>query len=109
MTEVKQMRVPNNRPPTHPGEILLTDFLEPMGMSQHELADAIHLPYEQLNNLVNGKCGITGSSALRLSKFFGNSVEFWLNLQQSWDLYHVLKTEGNDLETIVKFNCPKVS
>lgn len=98
------MRVPKNRPPTHPGEILLKDFLEPMGVSQRELADAIHVPYQRVNEIVNGKRGITPSTALRLEKFFGNSSEFWLNLQQSWDLYHVLKEEREELETIVMFN-----
>lgn len=98
------MRVPKNRPPTHPGEILLRDFLEPMGVSQRELADAIHVPYQRINEIVNGKRGITPSTALRLEKFFGNSSEFWLNLQQSWDLYHVLKEEREELETIVMFN-----
>lgn len=98
------MRVPKNRPPTHPGEILLRDFLEPMGVSQRELADAIHVPYQRVNEIVNGKRGITPSTALRLEKFFGNSSEFWLNLQQSWDLYHVLKEEREELETIVMFN-----
>lgn len=98
------MRVPKNRPPTHPGEILLKDFLEPMGVSQRELADAIYVPYQRVNEIVNGKRGITPSTALRLEKFFGNSSEFWLNLQQSWDLYHVLKEEREELETIVMFN-----
>jgi len=83
------MRVPKHRPPTHPGEILLKDFLEPFGISQTELAQAIHVPYQRINELVNQKRGVTPSTALRLSKFFGNSAEFWLNLQQSWELYHV--------------------
>ncbi|MBW4593716.1 MAG: HigA family addiction module antidote protein [Brasilonema angustatum HA4187-MV1] len=98
------MRVPKNRPPTHPGEILLKDFLEPMGVSQRELADAIYVPYQRINEIVNGKRGITPSTALRLEKFFGNSSEFWLNLQQIWDLYHVLEQEREELETIVMFN-----
>jgi addiction module HigA family antidote len=90
------MRTPKNRPPTHPGEILLRDFLEPMGISQTELAQAIHVLYQRINELVNGKRGVTPSTALRLSKFFGNSCQFWLNLQQNWDLYHVLKEEEDD-------------
>ncbi|NJM69832.1 MAG: HigA family addiction module antidote protein [Scytonema sp. RU_4_4] len=102
------MRVPKNRPPTHPGEILLRDFLEPMGVSQRELADAIHVPYQRINEIVNGKRGITPSTALRLEKFFGNSSEFWLNLQQSWDLYHVLSQEREELEMIVRFNFSEV-
>lgn len=82
------MRIPQKRPPTHPGKILLKDFLEPTEVSQRELADALHVPYQRINELVNEKRGITPSTALRLSKFFGNSPEFWLNLQQNWELYH---------------------
>jgi antitoxin HigA-1 len=98
------MRTPKNRPPTHPGDILLKDFLEPMGISQTELAQAIHVPYQRINELVNGKRGVTPSTALRLSKFFLNSSQFWLNLQQNWDLYHVLKEEEDDLKVILKFS-----
>jgi addiction module HigA family antidote len=95
------MKLPKNRPPAHPGEILLLDFLEPMGLTQRDLADAIHVPYQRINELVNGKRGITPSTALRLSKFFGNSSEFWLNLQQNWQLYYVLKEEEEDINTIL--------
>ncbi|MDZ8236114.1 MAG: HigA family addiction module antitoxin [Nostoc sp. ChiQUE01a] len=98
------MRVPKNRPPSHPGEILLKDFLEPMGISQRELADAIHVPYQRINEVVNQKRGITPSTGLRLAKFFGNSSEFWLNLQQNWELYYVLKEEEEELKTIAQFN-----
>lgn len=97
------MRIPKNRPPVHPGEILLLDFLEPMSISQRELAEAIHVPYQRINELVNGKCGMTPSTALRLSKFFGNSSQFWLNLQQNWELYHVLKEEQEEINTIARF------
>lgn len=98
------MRVPKYRPPSHPGEILLKDFLEPMGISQRELADALHVPYQRVNEVVNQKRGITPSTAIRLSKFFGNSSEFWLNLQQNWEIYHVLKEEEEELKTIAQFN-----
>jgi antitoxin HigA-1 len=97
------MRVPKNRPPSHPGEILLKDFLEPMEISQRELADAIHVPYQRINEVVNQKRGITPSTALRLAKFFGNSSQFWLNLQQNWQLYHVLLEEEAELKTITQF------
>jgi antitoxin HigA-1 len=97
------MRVPKHRSPSHPGEILLKDFLEEMGISQRELADAIHVPYQRINEIVNQKRGITPSTALRLAKFFGNSSEFWLNLQQNWELYHVLLAEEAELKNIVQF------
>ena len=64
------VRVPTNRTPTHPGEMLLEGFLQPMGVTQRELADAIHVPYQRVNEIVNGRRGITPSTALRLSKFF---------------------------------------
>ena len=97
------MRVPKYRPPSHPGKILLKDFLDPMGITQRELADALHVPYQRINELVNEKRGITPSTAIRLSKFFGNSSEFWLNLQQNWELYHVLKEEEEELKNILQF------
>lgn len=97
------MKIPKYRPPNHPGEILLKDFLEPMGITQRQLADAIHVPYQRINELVNQKRGITPSTAIRLSKFFGNSSQFWLNLQQNWELYHVMKEEEEELKTIFQF------
>lgn len=97
------MRIPKKRPPSHPGEILLKDFLEPMGISQQELANAVHVPYQRINEIINEKRGITISTALRLSKFFGNSVEFWLNFQQNWELFYVLKEE-HELKTITRFS-----
>lgn len=99
---MRHMRIPN-RAPTHPGEILLKDFLEPMGVTQRELADALHVPYQRINELVNGKRGVTPSSALRLSAFFGNSTEFWLNLQQSWDIYHAMQEEADEIKSINRF------
>ena len=101
------MRVPKYRPPSHPGEILLKDFLDPMGITQRELADALHVPYQRINELVNQKRGITPSTAISLSKFFGNSSEFWLNLQQNWELYHVLKEEEEELKSILQFRTTK--
>jgi len=97
------MKIPKYRPPTHPGQILLKDFLEPMGITQRQLADALHVPYQRINELVNQKRGITPSTAIRLSKFFGNSSNFWLNLQQNWELYQVLKEEEEEIKTISQF------
>jgi antitoxin HigA-1 len=97
------MKVPKYRPPSHPGEILLKDFLEPMGITQRQLADALHVPYQRVNELINQKRGITPSTAIRLSKFFGNSSNFWLNLQQNWEIYYVLKEEEEDLKAISQF------
>lgn len=97
------MKIPKYRPPFHPGEILLKDFLEPMGITQRQLADALHVPYQRVNELINQKRGITPSTALRLSKFFGNSSSFWLNLQQNWEIYYVLQEEEEELQAISQF------
>lgn len=94
------IRVPTDRTPTHPGEMLLEEFLIPMNLTQRELADAIHVPYQRINDLVNGRRGTTPSSALRLAKFFGNSPDFWMNLQLRWDLYFAQQAEAKVIETI---------
>ena len=94
------VRVPTNRAPTHPGRMLLLDFLEPMGLSQRDLADSIRVPYQRVNELVNGRRGITTSTALRLAKFFGTSPAFWLNLQLRWDLHATQRNEADILRKI---------
>ena len=75
------IRVPTDRAPTHPGEMLLEEFLKPMGLTQRQLAQAIHVPYQRVNELVNGRRGMTPSTAVRLEKFFGMSSSFWMDLQ----------------------------
>jgi addiction module HigA family antidote len=94
------IRIPNNRTPTHPGEMLLEEFLTPMGLTQRELSRAIHVPYQRINEIINGRRGVTPSTALRLARFFGNSADFWLNLQLRWDLYFTQQTEKDDLNAI---------
>jgi len=94
------MRVPTHRSPTHPGEMLLEEFLIPMGLTQRELADSLHVPYQRVNELVKGKRGMTPGTALRLAKFFKVSADFWMTLQLRWDLYHAQQAEASDLEKI---------
>lgn len=100
--EVKGMRIPRNRAPTSPGEMLLEEFLKPLGMTQVELAERIRVPYVRVNELVNGKRRVTPSTALRLSKAFGTSPEFWLNGQLALDLYRAIndKVEIKEVEKI---------
>ena len=98
------IRIPTNRAPTHPGEILVEEFLNPMQITQRELATAIHVPYQRVNELVNQKRGVTPSTALRLAKFFGVSADFWLNLQMRWDLYKAQNAEGVELDAIQDFH-----
>ena len=94
------VRTPTHRTPTHPGEMLLEEFLNPMGLTQRDLADAIHVPYQRINEIINGRRGMTPATALRLSKFFGVSPDFWLNLQLRWDLYFTQQSEAHALKTI---------
>ena len=94
------IRIPTHRTPTHPGEMLLEEFLKPMGISQRELANAIHVPYQRVNEIINGRRGITPSTALRLGKFFRVSADFWMNIQLRWDLYFAQQSEAEDLKSI---------
>jgi addiction module HigA family antidote len=80
--------------------MLIEEFLKPMGLTQRELADAIHVPYQRINEIINGRRGMTPSTALRLSKFFGVTPDFWMNLQLRWDLYFAQKSEFNELKSI---------
>jgi len=75
-----------------------------MNISQRDLADAIHVPYQRVNELVNQKRGITPSTALRLAKFFGVSADFWLSLQVRWDLYRAQTSEAEELKSIEDFH-----
>ncbi|OGQ96498.1 MAG: addiction module antidote protein, HigA family [Deltaproteobacteria bacterium RIFOXYD12_FULL_57_12] len=94
------VRVPTDSDPTHPGEMLREEFLLPMGITQQQLADGIHVPFQRINELVNGKRGVTPSTSLRLAKFFGVSEDFWIILQIRWDLYRTKKKEREILEKI---------
>lgn len=94
------IRIPTNRTPTHPGEMLLEEFLKPMGTTQRELASAINVPYQRVNEIINGRRGITPSTALRLAKVFGVSAGFWMNIQLRWDLYFAKQSESDVLNSI---------
>jgi antitoxin HigA-1 len=93
------MVLPKNRPPTHPGEMLLEEFLRQIELSQAETARRLKMPLNRLNELIKGKRGITPDTALRLSELFKVSPEFWMNLQAGWDLWHArrqLKERGEE-------------
>ena len=81
------VRIPKHRAPTHPAEMLLAEFLKPLGLTQSELAERIGVSYPRVNELVHGKRDMTPDTALRLERFFGVEAQFWLNLQLGWDLY----------------------
>jgi addiction module HigA family antidote len=98
--------IPTHREPTHPGEMLLEEFLIPLSLTQRQLAEAIHVPYQRVNEIVNRRRGVTPSTALRLARFFGLSPDFWMNLQLRWDLYHAQQDELNELATIQPLALP---
>ncbi len=89
-------------PPIHPGEILLEEFLEPLGLSQYRLAKGISVPPRRINEIVHGKRAVTADTALRLARFFGTSDRFWLNLQTLFDLEVQKDKLGKLLETQVE-------
>ena len=91
------VRVPTHREPTHPGEMLLEEFLRPLGLSQQDLARRIRVPYQRVNELVNRRRGVTPGTALRLGRFLGTTAAFWMNLQLRWDLYRASVDEADAL------------
>ena len=88
------MKMPTNRPPIHPGEILLEEFMKPYGMTQTEIAKRIGVSRKHISELVNGRKGISTDIALRLSRLFGTSPELWLNGQLAWDVWHAIHGES---------------
>lgn len=89
-------------PPVHPGEVLSEEFLKPMKLSQNRLALAIGVPTRRINEIVLGKRSVSADTALRLSRFFGTSPQFWLGLQADYDLDLATETLGRRLERDVK-------
>lgn len=87
--DVRRMK----RAPTHPGEMLLEEFLKPLEMTQAEAARRMRISSNRLNELIRKKRGVTAETALRLSGLLGTSPEFWLNLQTSWDLWHAYRAD----------------
>jgi addiction module HigA family antidote len=88
-----ERRLPSHLPPTHPGEMLLEEFLKPLGISQSSFAIRLGVSFPRLNEIIRGKRGVTPDTALRLARVLGMSAEFWLGLQQDWDLWHAMRTD----------------
>jgi len=94
-------RLPKNRPPTHPGEMLLEEFLKPMKITQSDFAVRLGVSFPRLNEIVKGKRGVTPDTALRLAKVLGMSAEFWLGLQVNWDLWNAMHDKDySDIEQL---------
>lgn len=90
---VVQRRLPTHRPPTHPGEMLLEAFLKPLGMTQTAFAARLGISFPRLNEVIHARRSVTPDTALRLARVTGMSADFWLGLQQDWDLWHALRSE----------------
>ncbi|MGH7725607.1 MAG: HigA family addiction module antitoxin [Candidatus Eiseniibacteriota bacterium] len=93
-TPLVERRLPTRRPPTHPGEMLLEEFLKPLGISQSAFAIRLGVSFPRLNEVVRGKRGVTPDTALRLAQVTGMSADFWLGLQQDWDLWHAARSRA---------------
>ena len=88
-----QRRLPTHRPPTHPGEMLREEFLVPLGISQSAFALQLGVSFPRLNEVINAKRSVTPDTALRLAQVTGMSADFWLGLQQDWDLWHLVRSK----------------
>lgn len=95
-------RLPLHRPPTHPGEMLLEEFVKPLGITQSALALRLGVSFPRLNELIHGKRALTPDTALRLARVVGMSAEFWLGLQLDWDLWHAQR--DRNAEEISRLN-----
>ena len=91
--DLVQRRLPSHQPPTHPGEMLLEEFLRPLGISQSAFAVRLGISFPRLNEVIKGKRSVTSDTALRLAQVTGMSADFWLGLQQDWDLWHALRSK----------------
>jgi addiction module HigA family antidote len=92
-TTPTQRRLPRELPPTHPGEMLLEEFLKPLGISQSSFAIRLGVSFPRLNEIIRGKRSVTPDTALRLAQVLGMSADFWLGLQQDWDLWHAMRSD----------------
>ena len=98
--------LPKHRPPTHPGEMLLKEFLEPLEVSQVDAAARMGVPFQRLNSLINGHRGVTADTALRLEALTGMEATFWMGLQADYDLWQTLQEV--DRPSIIRLGTPRV-
>jgi len=94
-------------PPVHPGEVLLEEFMKPLGISQNQLARDLKVPPRRINEIVHGRRGITIDTALRLARHFGTSAEFWINLQTHYELE--VAEDNKLMERVKKEVVPRVT
>ena len=91
--EMISRRLPKNRPPTHPGQMLLEEFLKPLDINQSAFAVRLGVSFPRLNEIIRGKRSVTTDTALRLARVLGMPADFWLGLQQDWDLWHAMRSD----------------
>lgn len=101
--------IPTDRKPTHPGEMLLKDFLEPMGMTANDLADELNIDEEYMSGLINQTEKIEGVVAIKLGKYFNISSEFWVNLQRKYDIATAPRLTDDQLESEYNVVFPHLS
>lgn len=100
---MSRFNLPKTRPPTHPGEMLLEEFLKPLGVPQTDFAERIGVSYVRLNAVINRRRGVTPDTALRLEKATGMDADFWLDLQMRWDLWHAMRSDAaKEIEKITR-------
>ena len=92
--------LPTHQPPTHPGEMLLEEFLKPLGVSQSAFASRLGVSFPRLNEVIRGKRSVTPDTALRLARVTWMSADFWLGLQQDWDLWHAMRSTKSALDEL---------
>ena len=95
-TKTSSRRLPN----VHPGEVLMEDFLKPLGLSQYRLAGDLGIPESRVSEIVRGARGVTADTALRLARYFGTSHELWLNLQDRYDVEEIQRAKSKEIEKI---------
>jgi addiction module HigA family antidote len=99
--------VPTHRPPVHAGEVLIEEFLKPLAITQVEIAERLGISFQRLNAIANGRRSVTPDTALRLSRVFGTSAAFWLNLQQARDVYEAMHSkEAEEIERLRPISMP---
>ena len=98
--EVARSRLPAHRPPTHPGEMLLEEFIRPLGLTQTDFAARLRVSFPRLNEIIRGKRGISGDTALRLGRWFGTGPDIWMNLQKNYELRLAAEAIGEGLQKI---------
>lgn len=104
-----EIMLKNGMRPVHPGEVLLEDYLKPLGISVNALSKSLHIPYSRLREVVDGNRSVTADTALRLERYFGSEAEGWLNLQSAYDLRVAEKTVGKSISKDVTHGLNRLS